>query len=141
MWLDPIHLTTLLDMLHRHHPAVRLYRQAIHLMQDISPDQNCCIALCFDSATDRRRYQNPAEDVQEISVILPGDGETPAETQDIILYKKHGNGLQRIADNHPFYPSLCYVLLFPTGQLGWHSYIPYVERVEGGSGKKEHVSL
>ena len=101
----------------------------------------CRIALRFDQTTDRRRYNTPAENVQEIAVILPGDGETPAGSQDIILYRKAGNGLQRILDSHPLYPSLRYVLLFPTGQLGWDSKIPYVEREEGGARVREYVSL
>ena len=91
------------------------------------PEQNCCIALCFNPTTNCRHYQNPAQDVQEIAIILPGDRETPAETQDIILYRKYGNGLQRIADNHPFYPSL-HNVLFSTGQLRWHNNISYIKQ-------------
>src|SRR6266478_3773141 len=88
------------------------------------PEQQCRIALHFQQNTDRRRYQNPDPSVREIAVILPGDGDTPAGAQDIILYRRNGP-LFRITDSHPSYPSLRYVLLFPTGQNQWHPYIPF----------------
>ena len=90
----------------------------------MTPDQNCSIALRFDPHTDRRRYLPPDARVQEIAVLLPGDGDQPTDSQDIILYKNSGS-LMRILDTHPLYPSLHYVLLHPTGQLGWHPFIPY----------------
>src|SRR6266446_6364904 len=93
----------------------------------MAPEQQCRIALRFQDNTDRRRYQNPDPSVREIAVILPGDGETPAGAQDIILYRRSGR-LQRITDSHPSYPSLCYILLFPTGQKQWHPYIPFNEQ-------------
>src|SRR6266478_1807609 len=91
------------------------------------PEQQCRIALHFQQNTDRRRYQNPDPSVREIAVILPGDGDTPAGAQDIILYRRNGP-LFRITDSHPSYPSLRYVLLFPTGQNQWHPYIPFNEQ-------------
>ena len=139
--LDTIVLKNLQDMLYSNHPGVRHYKQAKELTRHMPPDQQCRIALRFNQSTDRRRYNTPAENVQEIAVILPEDGETPANSQDIILYRRAGNGLQRIWDSHPFYPSLRYVLLFPTGQLGWDSKIPYNEREEGGARVREYVSL
>ena len=47
----------------------------------------------------------------------------PTAEKDIILYRCDAP-FQEISDTHPLYPSLHYVLLFPTGQLGWYSYIP-----------------
>src|SRR6266446_4446545 len=92
----------------------------------MAPEQQCRIALRFQDNTDRHRYQNPDPSVREIAVILPGDGDTPAGAQDIILYRRDGP-LLRITDSHPSYPSLCYVLLFPTGQGQWHPHIPFNE--------------
>ncbi|KAI9432367.1 hypothetical protein H4582DRAFT_1787791, partial [Lactarius indigo] len=118
--LDQFTLRTLQDMLYRSHPAVQLYRQAYKLTSAMPRDQQCQISLHFDPSCDRRRYQAPDASVKEIAVILPGDGDQPTGAQDIILYCKHGAPLQCISDLHPFYPSLCYVLLYPTGQLGWY---------------------
>src|SRR6266446_863895 len=125
--LNPQTLRTLQDMLYRSHSAVQLYQQAYELTRDMAPEQQCRIALRFQDNTDRRRYQNSDPSVREIAVILPGDGETPAGAQDIILYRRSGR-LQRITDSHPSYPSLHYILLFPTGQKQWHPYIPFNEQ-------------
>ncbi len=121
--LNPQTLATLQDMLYRSHPAVQLYRQAFELTRNMPPEQQCRIALRFQENNDRRRYQPPDPSVTEVAVILPGDGETPAGAQDIILYRRSGQ-LQHMRDEHPLYPSLCYILLFPTGQLQWHPNIP-----------------
>jgi hypothetical protein len=141
--LRPATLWILQDMLTRLHPAVERFHQAFQLTSAMDPDQQCRIALRFDSRCDRRRYQDPEASVKEIAVILPGDGDRPAEAQDIILYRKHGAPLQRISDIHPFYPSLRYVLLYPTGQLGWHRNILYADVEEGGprNGKRTRVTL
>ena len=126
--MDPFVLATLQHMLEDLHPGVRLYKQAYTLTRNMSPEDQCRIALRFQENTDRRRYQNPLPSANEIAVILPGDGDTPTDCQDIILFRKSGQPHQRIRDSHPFYPSLRYVLLFPTGQLGWHRRIPYHEQ-------------
>ena len=104
-------------------------------------EQQCQIALHFDSSCDRRRYQAPDASVNEIAVILPGDGDQPTGPQDIILYRKHGPPLQRISNLHPFYPSLRYVLLFSTGQLGWYPHLPYHEREEGSESQQKYVTM
>ena len=92
----------------------------------MAPEQNCSLVLRFDPNTDRRRYLPPDARVQEIAVLLPGDGDRPQDCQDIILHRTSG-ALMHIRDTHPLYPSLHYVLLHPTGQLGWHRFIPYEE--------------
>jgi len=113
-------------MLYCHHPAVELYKHAFQITQGMTPEQNCSIALCFDLHTDRHRYLSPDAQVQEIAVLLPGDGNQPQNSQDIIVHC-HAGSLMCIRDTHPLYPSLHFVLLHPTGQLGWHHFIPYEE--------------
>ena len=70
-------MQTLQDMLYRHHPAVQLYKHAFQITQDMAPEQNCSIVLCFDPNTDRQHYLLPDARVQEIAVLLPGDGDWP----------------------------------------------------------------
>ena len=90
------------------------------------PDQQFSVSLHFDQNCNNRRYNLPDATVNEIAVVVIGDGERPTGPQDIIIYRKgHSNRLFRISDSHPLYPSLRYVLLFPTGQMGWHSGIHY----------------
>jgi Helitron helicase-like domain at N-terminus len=126
------------DMLYCSHPAVQLYKQAYELTCDMPPEQQCQMALRFQQNCDRRRYQAPDATVREIAVIIPGDVDRPTDAQDIILFRKFGPHLQRILDSHPLYPSLRYVLLFPTGQLGWYSRLPYndLEEEQNPQGEK-----
>ena len=135
--LNSTTLRTLQDMLFRTHHGVHQYKQAFELTRVIPPERQCRIALRFDTGCDRRRYQAPDASVREIAVILPGDGDQVKGSQDIILYRNFGPPLQRISDIHPLYPSLRYVLLFPTGQLGWFPNIPYHIQ----QGKRAHVSM
>ena len=88
-------------------------------------DQDCRIALHFDHNTDHGRYNLPTDTSNEIAVILPRDGDQPTAGRDIIL-KRHDGPLREISDLHPLYPSLHYVLLFPSGQLQWHPHIPHI---------------
>src|SRR5882672_8648585 len=124
--LDRGVMQTLQDMLYRHHPGVELYKHAFQITQGMTPKQNCSIVLRFDPHTDRRHYLPPDAWVQEIAVLLPGDGDQPWDSQDIIVHR-HAGSLMRIRDTHPLYPSLHFVLLHPTGQLSWHRFIPYEE--------------
>jgi hypothetical protein len=131
-------MQTLQDMLYRRHPGVQLYKQAFELTQNMGPDQQCRIALRFDHNTDHRRYNLPTDTSNEIAVILPGDGDQPTAATDIILNRR-GGGLKEISTLHPLYPSLHYVLLFPTGQLQWHPHIP-LSLEDGHTQKREYVS-
>jgi len=140
-YLDSFVLRELQDMLEDLHPGVELYKQAHNLTRDMPPEQQCRIALRFQENTDRRRYEGPQPAVREIAVILPGDGDTPTDCQDIILFRKSDNAPRRIRDSHPFYPSLCYVLLFPTGQLQWHPKIPYQGHENQNNENDKYISL
>ena len=126
--LDRTVMNDLQDMLYRNHPAVELYKYAYQEMQKMGPEQQGRISLYFDENTDHRRYNLPTATSDEIAVIVPGDGDQLQAARNIILYKQ-GGGLREISDKHPLYLPLHYVLLFPTGQLGWHPNIPHI-RVE-----------
>ena len=128
-------------MLSRTHPEVHHYKQAFEVCRVIDPQLQCCIALCFDTGCDRRCYQAPDASVRENAVILPGDGDQPRGSQDIILYNNFGPPLQCISDVHPLYPSLHYVLLFPTGQLGWYPKIFYNTLEDDAEGSCIHVTM
>ena len=134
--LDHHTMVTLQDMLYHHHPAVQMYRQAYELTRNMPPEQQCKIVLRFDQSCNCCHYNLPDATNNEIAVILPGDGDQPENTHDIILYCKYGPPLQHITDVHPLYPALHYVLLFPTGQLQWHPHIEYTD----ASRARKHVS-
>jgi hypothetical protein len=126
--LDRQVMAELQDMLYRLHPAVQLYKQAYEITRELPNHQQCRIALRYDKECDQRRYNLPTAASNEIAVILPGDGDEVQGSRDIVLYRRNGQGLQRISDLHPLYQALHYVLLFPTGQFGWSPNIPYAIR-------------
>ena len=123
-------MQVLQDMLYHYYPGVQLYKTAFELTRDMPPDHQCTIALRFDETCDRRRYNLPTAASNEIAAIIPGSGDQPTAGRDIILHHKAGDGLKRISELHPFYPALHYVLLFPTGQLGWHPQLEYQNGAE-----------
>jgi hypothetical protein len=123
--LDRATMQQLQDMLFNHHPGVHLYKQANELTKDMPPEHQCIISLRYDRELDRRRYNLPTAAANEVAAILPGDGDQPVHSREIILHRRHGATFQRIHEWHPFYLPLHYVLLFPTGQEGWHPRIPF----------------
>jgi hypothetical protein len=128
--LDRGTMQTLQDMLYRHHISVQLYRQAYEITRDPPQDQDCTIALRFDSACDKRRYNLPSAASREIAVIIPGSGEEHRDVRDIVLWRRGGGlKLKRINELSPLHQSLHFVLLFPTGQFGWN---PKLELTLGG---------
>ena len=94
----------------------------------MNPEDQCNIALCFDSDTDCQCYNLPT--ATEIAIILLGDGDQPTNTHNIILQRRGGGSNVRTSEMHPFYHALHYVLLFPTGKLGWHPHLPFIDGVE-----------
>jgi hypothetical protein len=115
---------------------VQHYKQAFQITQGMSSKQNCSIILYFDSYTDRQHYLSPDARVEEIAILLPGDDDQSQDCQDIILYH-NARYLQCIKDTNPLYPSLHYVLLHPTSQLGWHCFILY-QKVEDQQRQTKH---
>ena len=136
-------LNLLQGILHQSHPAVHFYQQALELTTPMTPDQQCRISLHFDPSCDRNRYNLPNATTNEIAVIVIGDGERFTGPQDIIVYRRnHAQRIFRISDSHPLYPSLRYVLLFPTGQMGWYPGILYNEvEDQAAPRKRKNVSL
>jgi hypothetical protein len=141
--LNPQILNLLQGILHEVHPAIGLYRQALELTITMPSDQQFQISLHFDQSCDRHCYNLPNATVNEIAAIIIGDKERITGPQNIIVYRKdRPYSLFRISDSHPLYSSLCYVLLFPTGQMGWYPTIPYNEvEDQGPPGQRKNVSL
>ncbi|KAG1809230.1 hypothetical protein EV424DRAFT_1301507, partial [Suillus variegatus] len=122
--LDRRILRELHDMLYRSHPYVALYKQAYQVMMEKPPEQHTEVRarIHFQQGTDGRRYNLPTAD--EIAVIIPGDGsEEVTDKRDIVL-RLQGGQLQRISQLSHAYSTLHYVLLFPSGEEGWHLGIP-----------------
>ncbi|KAF6145397.1 hypothetical protein GIB67_034167 [Kingdonia uniflora] len=89
-----------------------------HVLEDaVNEDEefNAQAYLHYSVLTDHRRYNMPTMD--EIAVILPGDGYQISGVRDIVVYHKENQGLMHISECHPDNLLLHYVIFFPTGQL------------------------
>jgi hypothetical protein len=107
-------LQTLLNV---HHRYAAIYKQAREILAEYPDADNASIRLRVDPSHDQRRYNLPT--VDEVAIIIPGDGEQATDGRDIIL-RNHQNSLQWVSDGHSAYDCLRYVLLFPYGEHGWH---------------------
>ncbi|KAF6167543.1 hypothetical protein GIB67_031744 [Kingdonia uniflora] len=104
----------------------KLYRHGYEVLEDAADDNdnfNVPAYLHYSVSTDHRRNNLPSTD--EIAVILPGDGSEISDVRDIVVYHKANQGLIQISECHPAYRPMHYVLLFPTGQLGWLVYLEH----------------
>jgi hypothetical protein len=94
-------------------------------MRDLPPDQQMIVyaKITLEPTADMCRYNLPT--APEVAAIIPGTGhEDVDQHRQIILHLKapaQGGSLQRISHLNPLYAPLHYVLLFPNGELGWHS--------------------
>ncbi|KAF6158498.1 hypothetical protein GIB67_040012 [Kingdonia uniflora] len=119
------------DTLLKSNPFCELFHRAYEVLEDaVGEDKifNVPAYLHYSTSIDHRRYNLPSTD--EIEVILPGDGSKISSVRDIIVYIKVEQSLMQISECHPAYLPLHYVLLFPTGQLGWSIHLKHwnVER-------------
>jgi len=71
------------EILEQYHPSVDVYQQAYQLTQTTELTEYC-IQLNFQKGSDHRRYNLPTTD-NELALIIPGDEDACANSQDIIL--------------------------------------------------------
>lgn len=123
--LSPDTMALLQRIIADNHAYVDVYRHAHEVWVLHGGAAELEVRLHFDAATDDpRRYNLPTTD--EVAVVIPGDGEQPAASRDIVLHSR-GGALQRIGDDHPAYACLHYVLFFPHGDHGWHRNLTYTD--------------
>ena len=109
-------------LMHEVKPYVRYFKHGIELMR-AQGGTDVRMIIRADGVPDPRRYNAPT--APEVAVIMPGDGYSEGvASRDIVLHARTG-GLQRITECNCAYDSLHYVLLFPTGDNGWHLKIPH----------------
>jgi hypothetical protein len=124
--------------MYRNHPYAPLYKQAYQVMRQKAPEEQTDVhaRMHFRQGTDGRRYNIPTAD--EIAVIIPGDGsEEVSDKRDIL--RLQGGELKRISQLSHAYSTLHYVLLFPSGEEGWHLDIP-LSQSTGESASEESYS-
>jgi hypothetical protein len=125
--LDANILQSLQNMLDTYNPYIQNFRQVRNmLLTNNIPDIS--MRIYCDRTCDPHRYNHPT--ASDVAGIMIGDGfDVNPSNRDIIL-KLHDGNLQRIAETHPSYDPLQYILLFPKGDDGWHLNIPLIENRE-----------
>ncbi|XP_071577023.1 uncharacterized protein [Temnothorax nylanderi] len=101
----------------------KTFKMMRQVEQDLNPRgiQTPNLMLCFrnDPKHDQRRYNAPR--ANEIAVVFQNiDGEPPFE-RDIRIYNKNSNDVQQISILDKRCDPMCYPLLYPYGNDGWHS--------------------
>ncbi|KAF6139880.1 hypothetical protein GIB67_009727 [Kingdonia uniflora] len=108
------------DTLLQSNPFCELYYRAYEVLEGATGEDenfNLPAYLYCSASTGHCKYNFPS--TNEIAVIFSGDGSKISTVRDVIVYLKAKQGLMRISECHSAYLPLYYVLLFPTGQLGW----------------------
>ena len=111
-------METLQLMMVQFHPYMNHFLQVCDVLDRYPNNSDANIYLRVLPGQDRQQYNLLCLD--EVAVILSGDG-TAAEQRDIILHPWTDlHTLIQIDNRHPMYAPLHYVLLFPNGDHGWH---------------------
>ena len=124
--LDRRILNIIQQTLLQYNPFVTRFKQAHEILEQQAQDEtnrNLPAYLHYNPRKDQRRYNAPT--VDEIAVILPGDGTQKRVSRDIVVHGRGDQRLMRISECHPAYLPLHYVLLFPFGELGWDDTLIY----------------
>jgi hypothetical protein len=131
---SPTTMQLLQTMLRSNHRYAAVYKQAYEILAEYPDADEASIQLRVDPSRDRRRYNLPT--VDEVAIIIPGDGSQAKDNRDIILRNRH-NRLQRVSDAHPAYCCLRYVLLFPHGEHGWHYDVQSLSTIDEGDDSQD----
>ena len=82
------------------------------------------VRLFFKCGSDCRRYNEPTHD--EVAAVFVGDDGAPPANHGIVMYPRN-RAPQRISYMSCHVDPMCYPILFPTGDLGWHNDMQHVE--------------
>ncbi|KZT56733.1 hypothetical protein CALCODRAFT_413700, partial [Calocera cornea HHB12733] len=143
--LKPQILWELGEMLRETHAYANLYQHAFQVLQDQErqnqeagqPNEVVEVRLHFDPKTDQRRYNLPT--AEEVAVVLPNT--LSNKRRDFVVHNRTEGHLTIMSTGDPAYMSLHYVLIFPSGEHGWHYQIPKVgEAGEDGDQEQRRSS-
>ena len=111
------------DVMEEHSPYVSAYKQMYRVEQDeeqYSAEQDQqprMVRLMFKRGPDCRRYNEPTHN--EIAAVFVGEDGAPPANRDIVVYPRDRQP-QRMPYISSHVDPMCYPLLFPRGDLGWH---------------------
>lgn len=114
--LDPELLLKLQEAINERSPYAKLFKNA---KDTLNVDDNAKIVLKSvvpGNRRDLKRYNLPT--VEEIGMVVPGDGTIDGSERKLILNSRDGQ-LVSINDMHTGYLPMRYVLCFPEGAQQW----------------------
>ena len=104
-------IESLQQILRNANPWINFFKSALE-----SNDNSVGLTLRITAdGRDQRTYNQPTS--SDVAAIIPG--ENSGDRRDILIQSK-SNQLIRISETHRAYDTFSYVLLFPTGEYGWH---------------------
>ena len=117
--LDPVILRRFQDWMYENNPYAQVFQSASATIEAEQPQTLRLRTITGPEAGDHRRYNAPT--VDEVAMIVDGDGEVGATGRDLIL-RQIGGPLQHISELHTAYFALRYPLLFLWGSRQWHEH-------------------
>ncbi|CAL1393105.1 unnamed protein product [Linum trigynum] len=119
--LKPEIVAGLMDMLDTTNDLVRTFRRVRQELHDPSTS-NLRLRIVGSRDNSSRQYDLPTG--TDLAGLIPGDFVADKEDQDIII-DHCVEGLRRITSLNPKFEALHFPLLFPYGEDGFHTNIPY----------------
>ena len=105
--------------MYENNPYAQVFQSASATIEAEQPQTLRLRTITGPEAGDHRRYNAPT--VDEVAMIVDGDGEVGATGRDLIL-RRIGGPLQHISELHTAYFALRYPLLFLWGSQQWHEH-------------------
>ena len=134
--LDPIIMKRLQALILRYHRWARIFKHAAEVFEE-RDCENASIQLTANQNHDRRRWNLPS--VDEVAVVVPGDGTQPCGHREIVVYRRDGP-FRRISDGSPMYECLQYPFLFIRGEDGYHYNLQTSPSKENRLSPTDHVA-
>ena len=123
-------MQSVLRVMEDHSPYVHAYKH-MHVVEQEEEDRANCegreprqVTLHFKRGPDRKRYNEPTHD--EVAAVFVGEDGAPPLQRDIIVYPRD-RPPQRISYMSCNLDPMCYSLLFPSGDAGWHNGMTHTE--------------
>lgn len=101
------------------------YSQTFRSLGQVDDLQDYRIALNLDNKLDQRTYNVPI--TSEVAAVWVEGNENQCGFDRSIVLFGNNNTKYTIKAYHGCYDPLSYPLFFPSGELGWHTDIPYAE--------------
>lgn len=99
----------------------KLEEEKLLAIQQNRPEISLVMRFYHDPQSDPRRYNGPS--YSEVAAVFESSDGAPPSNRHISVYPKEG-GLTKIDYDSMHCDPMCYVLIWPKGETGWHISMP-----------------